>query len=165
MASVPSVALYNSHGTNPCSLNPSSTALSPYLAIGSLSPRVLWRRIEETIAASKLSSTIDPLHSLKNQLLRREFCHKIGSTDRLASQEVSVPWISGEEADRRLGRWKYGQTGYPLVDAAMLQLRQHGWIHHTLRELIACFATRGDLFLSWRRVMEVFTQLSIDYDW
>ena len=48
-----------------------------------------------------------------------------------------------------------GQTGFPWIDAIMTQLRQEGWIHHLARHAVACFLTRGYLWLSWEEGMQV----------
>lgn len=52
-----------------------------------------------------------------------------------------------------------GQTGYPWIDAIMNQLREEGWIHHLARHAVACFLTRGDLWLSWEEGMKVMPPL------
>jgi len=43
----------------------------------------------------------------------------------------------------------------------MTQLRQEGWIHHIARHAVACFLTRGDLWISWEEGMKVQTCLSL----
>lgn len=48
-----------------------------------------------------------------------------------------------------------GQTGFPWIDAIMTQLREEGWIHHLARHAVACFLTRGDLWVSWEEGMKV----------
>ena len=48
-----------------------------------------------------------------------------------------------------------GKTGFPWIDAIMIQLRQEGWIHHLARHAVACFLTRGDLWMSWEEGMKV----------
>lgn len=48
-----------------------------------------------------------------------------------------------------------GRTGYPFIDAVMTQLRQEGWIHHLARHSVACFLTRGDLWINWEEGMKV----------
>lgn len=68
-------------------------------------------------------------------------------------------------AEKHLEAWKNGQTGFPWIDAIMTQLRTEGWIHHLARHSVACFLTRGDLFISWERGAEVFEELLLDYDW
>jgi len=42
------------------------------------------------------------------------------------------------------------------------QLRQWGWVHHLARHSVACFLTRGDLYLSWEAGQEVFEELLLD---
>ena len=48
-----------------------------------------------------------------------------------------------------------GCTGYPFIDAIMRQLATEGWIHHLARHAVACFLTRGDLWISWEKGMQV----------
>lgn len=47
----------------------------------------------------------------------------------------------------------------------MIQLRDEGWIHHLARNAVACFLTRGDLWISWEEGMKVFEELLLDADW
>ena len=56
-------------------------------------------------------------------------------------------------------------TGFPWIDACMRQLIQEGWIHHACRNSLAIFLTRGDLFMSWTKGMNVFFKYLIDGDW
>lgn len=58
-----------------------------------------------------------------------------------------------------------GQTGFPWIDAIMTQLHEEGWIHHLARHAVACFLTRGDLWISWEEGMKVFEELCLDADW
>jgi cryptochrome len=61
-------------------------------------------------------------------------------------------WFYRDTNQKYLDAWKNAQTGYPWIDAAMTQLRKEGWIHHLARHAVACFLTRGDLYLSWEEV-------------
>lgn len=54
-----------------------------------------------------------------------------------------------------------GQTGFPWIDAIMVQLKKEGWIHHLARHAVACFLTRGDLWISWEEGMKVNTSENI----
>lgn len=47
------------------------------------------------------------------------------------------------------------RTGFPFIDAIMTQLRQEGWIHHLARHAVACFLTRGDLWINWEEGQRV----------
>lgn len=59
--------------------------------------------------------------------------------------------------------WCEGRTGYPLVDAAMRQLLQTGWMHNRLRMVVASFLTK-DLGIDWRAGEHFFAQHLMDYD-
>ena len=47
----------------------------------------------------------------------------------------------------------------------MTQLQREGWMHHLARHSVACFLTRGDLYVSWERGRDTFDRLLIDGDW
>lgn len=59
--------------------------------------------------------------------------------------------------------WCDGQTGYPLVDAAMRQLNQTGFMHNRLRMVSASFLVK-DLLIDWRWGEEYFAEKLIDFD-
>lgn len=59
--------------------------------------------------------------------------------------------------------WKKGQTGYPIVDAAMKKLNRTGYMHNRLRMVVAQFLTKN-LFIDWTWGEEYFRQYLIDYD-
>jgi deoxyribodipyrimidine photo-lyase len=59
--------------------------------------------------------------------------------------------------------WCEGKTGYPLVDAAMRQLNQTGWMHNRLRMVVASFLTKH-LLIDWRLGEQYFMQHLIDGD-
>ncbi|XP_074833267.1 cryptochrome-1-like isoform X2 [Carettochelys insculpta] len=151
--------------TEPNSLSPSTTVLSPYLKFGCLSVRTFWWRLAETYQGRKHSS---PPVSLHGQLLWREFFYTVGAgIPNFHKMEgnpicVQVDWDHNLEY---LQAWSEGQTGYPFIDAIMTQLRTEGWIHHLARHAVACFLTRGDLWISWEEGQKVFEELLLDADW
>ncbi|MGO3870114.1 MAG: cryptochrome/photolyase family protein [Alcaligenes sp.] len=59
--------------------------------------------------------------------------------------------------------WKDGQTGYPIVDAAMRQLNQSGYMHNRLRMISASFLVK-DLLIDWRWGEQYFAKKLLDYD-
>lgn len=75
----------------------------------------------------------------------------------------ALEWESGEQADALFAAWCTGQTGYPLVDAAMLQLNRTGFMHNRLRMVTASFLAK-DLGLDWRRGERYFADRLNDYD-
>ena len=65
--------------------------------------------------------------------------------------------------EEALNKWQAGQTGYPIIDAAMRQLNQTGWMHNRLRMIVASFLTK-DLLIDWRQGEAYFARQLIDYD-
>ncbi|XP_041794067.1 cryptochrome-2-like [Chelmon rostratus] len=160
------VANFEHPRVNMCSLYASPTGLSPYLRFGCLSCRVLYYNLRELYM--KLRKRCSPPLSLFGQLLWREFFYTAATNnpnfDRMEGNPicVQIPWDQNPEA---LAKWAEGRTGFPWIDAIMTQLRQEGWIHHLARHAVACFLTRGDLWISWESGMKVFEELLLDADW
>ena len=74
-----------------------------------------------------------------------------------------VRFEHGRHADEAFAAWCEGRTGYPLVDAAMAQINQTGWMHNRLRMVAASFLTK-DLGIDWRRGEAYFALHLIDYE-
>ena len=74
-----------------------------------------------------------------------------------------IKWEHGKHADALFTAWCEGRTGYPLVDAAMLQLNQTGYMHNRLRMVVASFLTK-DLGIDWRRGEAYFAEHLNDFD-
>lgn len=153
--------------TEPNSITPSTTVLSPYVKFGCLSVRTFYHKLKEIYNKSKSGYTKPPV-SLHGQLLWREFFYTVGSSvpnfDQMIGNSIcrQIPW---NENENYLVAWANAKTGFPFIDAIMTQLRQEGWIHHLARHAVACFLTRGDLWQSWERGMKVFEELLLDADW
>lgn len=75
----------------------------------------------------------------------------------------AIAWDSGMDADELFAAWCEGRTGYPLVDAAMAQLNQTGFMHNRLRMVTASFLTK-DLGIDWRRGERYFALKLNDYE-
>jgi len=75
----------------------------------------------------------------------------------------AIQWESGEKADALFQAWCEGRTGYPLVDAAMAQLNQTGYMHNRLRMVTASFLVK-DLGIDWRRGERYFAEKLNDFD-
>ncbi|MFL6659696.1 MAG: cryptochrome/photolyase family protein [Massilia sp.] len=75
----------------------------------------------------------------------------------------AIVWESGPQAEAHFAAWCEGRTGYPLVDAAMLQLNQTGYMHNRLRMVTACFLIK-DLGIDWRWGEQYFARLLNDFD-
>ncbi len=75
----------------------------------------------------------------------------------------AVKWEHGKHADTLFAAWCEGRTGYPLVDAAMAQINQSGYMHNRLRMIVASFLTK-DLGIDWRRGERYFAEHLNDYE-
>jgi deoxyribodipyrimidine photo-lyase len=75
----------------------------------------------------------------------------------------AIQWESGTHADALFAAWCEGRTGYPLVDAAMMQLNRSGYMHNRLRMVTASFLVK-DLGIDWRRGEAYFARLLNDFD-
>ncbi|MRW92737.1 deoxyribodipyrimidine photo-lyase [Duganella sp. FT80W] len=104
-----------------------------------------------------------------SELIWREFYamilyhhpHVVGAAFKPAYD--AIEWETGPEADEMFAAWCEGRTGYPLVDAAMLQLNRTGWMHNRLRMVTACFLIK-DLGIDWRRGEAYFALHLNDFD-
>lgn len=86
------------------------------------------------------------------------FPHVVGGAFKPAYDRIR--W---ETSDALFQAWCCGKTGYPLVDAAMAQINQTGYMHNRLRMVVASFLCK-DLGVSWQRGETYFAQHLIDFD-
>ena len=104
-----------------------------------------------------------------SELIWREFYMMIlARNPRVTTQSFklafdAVRWDEGPQADVLFAAWCEGRTGYPLVDAAMLQLNRTGFMHNRLRMVTASFLTK-DLGIDWRRGERYFARQLNDYE-
>ena len=138
--------------------------LSAHLRFGTVSIRELageaWARMQggSRGAAAWLS-----------ELIWRDFCHQVlhhhphvvGAAFR--PEYDAIRWEHGKHADTLFAAWCEGRTGYPLVDAAMAQINQTGYMHNRLRMVAASFLVK-DLGIDWRWGERYFADHLIDYD-
>ncbi|KAI5594076.1 hypothetical protein BDE02_03G052700 [Populus trichocarpa] len=147
-------------------VKPATTVLSPYLKFGCLSSRYFYQCLQDVY--KNVQKHTSPPVSLAGQLLWRDFFYTVAfgtpNFDRMEGNKLckQIPW---NDDDELLAAWREARTGYPWIDAIMVQLRKWGWMHHLARHSVACFLTRGDLFLHWERGRDVFERLLVDSDW
>jgi deoxyribodipyrimidine photo-lyase len=134
-----------------------TSRLSPYLHFGCISPRELEERLGREGGAE----------AFRRQLCWREFyAHVLAHFPENSHHEFQARYrgtIRWSQARRRFEAWCTGRTGYPLVDAAMRQLRREGWMHNRGRLVVASFLTK-DLGIDWRWGESWFMRLLIDGD-
>ncbi len=149
---------YDEHRDRP-SLDGTSKISIP-LSIGAISIRELWKYIN----LCKISSGQQMFLS---ELLWREFYKNIlidfphvGKDQSFKANYKDLSWIVDQ---KELDLWKNGQTGFPIVDAGMRQLKHEGWMHNRVRMIVAMFLTKLMLH-SWQEGEQHFAYWLFDYD-
>lgn len=138
--------------------------LSTHLRFGTVSIRRLAREAHARMADGSRGAEI-----WLSELVWRDFYHQIlhhhphvvGASFKPAYD--TIKWDHGKHADELFAAWCEGRTGYPLVDAAMHQINQTGYMHNRLRMVVASFLTK-DLGIDWRRGEAYFARHLNDYD-
>ncbi|MEO5733188.1 MAG: deoxyribodipyrimidine photo-lyase [Rubrivivax sp.] len=125
--------------------------LGVHLRFGTLSIRQLAREAKTRADAGSNGAAV-----WLSELIWRDFYHQVLHHHPQVVDHAFKPaydrikWDHGKAADARFDAWCNGATGYPLVDAAMRQINQSGYMHNRLRMVVASFLTK-DLGLDWRR--------------
>ncbi len=134
-----------------------TSGLSPYLRFGAISIR--------TVHAAAAGRSLGA-RTFTTELAWRDFYQQIlfhhPNVERQAFKPAmrALAW----ENDRGLfAAWQRGETGYPIVDAAMRQLRATGWMHNRCRMIVASFLTK-DLLIDWRWGERHFMRELVDGD-
>ncbi|WP_117236802.1 deoxyribodipyrimidine photo-lyase [Thermus sediminis] len=132
--------------------------LSPYFALGVLSPReAAWEALKRGSEGAR---------KWVSELLWRDFSyHLLYHFPHMAERALderfeALPWKEDEELFQA---WYLGRTGVPLVDAAMRELHATGFLSNRARMAVAQFAVKH-LLLPWRRAEEAFRHLLLDGD-
>ena len=138
-----------------------TSALSPHLHFGEISPTTVWHTAHNTSASMPQAAT-----SWLRQLAWREFSSHLlfhfpeSASAPLRPQFQSFPW---REDPGRLQAWRDGSTGYPIVDAGMRELWVTGWMHNRVRMIAASFLVK-DLLVSWLEGARWFWDTLVDAD-
>lgn len=101
-----------------------------------------------------------------NELIWREFYQMILANFPKVARGSFLPngaRIRWRDSDADFEAWRAGETGYPIVDAAMRGLNETGWMHNRLRMIVASFLVK-DLLIDWRRGERYFEQRLADGD-
>jgi deoxyribodipyrimidine photo-lyase len=143
-----------------------TSLLSVHLRFGTVSVRGLARR---ALAAMHNGEGGSGAASWLSELIWRDFYfmilhHHPQVAERAFKPEYErIVWESGAAAESLFAAWRRGETGYPLVDAAMQQLNQTGFMHNRLRMVAASFLIKH-LGIDYRWGERYFADMLNDYD-
>ena len=139
-----------------------TSALSPYLRFGMLGLRQAVSAANQAIAEKRGAGADVWL----NELIWREFYIQIlyhfpsVSKTSFKSSLANIPWRNNVS---EFESWKRGETGVPVVDAAMRQLKEIGWMHNRARMIVASYLVK-DLLIDWRWGEAWFMENLLDGD-
>ncbi|MCE7871514.1 hypothetical protein DYH09_14200 [bacterium CPR1] len=132
---------------------PGTSRLSQDLRWGLLSPLEVVERCESSA-------------TYVSELCWRDFYyHILWHHPRVTRQAFrqALDQVAWEGPSEHLAAWKDGRTGYPIVDAAMRELKATGWMHNRARMIVASFLTK-DLLIDWREGERHFMDYLVDGD-
>ena len=140
--------------------------LSAALSVGTLSPRQAWCAAHEARQQVRSDEQRQAITVWEQELGWREFYQQaLFHFPELADGPYREQWrrFPWENNTEWFERWKEGQTGMPIIDAAMRQLNQSGWMHNRCRMIVASFLVK-DLICDWRHGEAFFMAHEVDGD-
>ena len=141
----------------------STSKLSVYLSSGIISAKKCVSKLLEISEDTPGTGE----YSWFNEIIWREFYKyiifhypRVSMRKSFNEKYDQVKWRDDEED---FVAWTKGETGFPIIDAAMKQLLSTGWMHNRLRMIVAMFLSKN-LLIDWKRGEEFFMQNLIDGD-
>lgn len=154
---------YSSQRDNP--FENINSSLSPYLALGIISPNQINEKIQSHLFLNPESEK--DAEKFLSEICWREFSYHILyhfpklKTHNWQPLFDKYPW---EENSSFFNAWKTGNTGFPIVDAGMRELWATGYMHNRVRMIVASFLIK-DLFIDWRIGESWFWDCLVDADY
>jgi len=156
-----------------------TSRLSPHLKFGTLGIREVYAATRAAMdrASVRLNEVEEPVpgtadaaresvEEYQTQLAWREFYTQVlranpaTVTEDYREYPEPIEWAEDPEG---LAAWRAGETGFPIVDAGMRQLRAEAWMHNRVRMIVASFLTK-DLRIDWRAGYDWFRRRLVDHD-
>ena len=143
-----------------------TSQLSPALKFGTIGIRTVWAKTQELIENCSSDEAFENIETWQKEIAWREFYQYVMyhypelETGPYRPHWKNFPW---ENNEAYFLAWCKGKTGYPIVDAAMRQLNETGWMHNRCRMIVASFLTK-DLIINWQWGEKYFMQKLIDGD-
>jgi len=144
-----------------------TSALSPHLHFGEISPRRVWHAVRAAVGGKPAKAiTTGGAEAYLRELGWREFANHLlyhfphTANAPLRADYARFPWANDPVG---LRAWQRGRTGFPIVDAGMRQLWATGWMHNRVRMIVASFLVK-DLRISWLAGAQWFWDTLVDAD-
>ena len=142
-----------------------TSRLSPHLHFGEISPVQIWHKLKHLSGPG--------WKTYEKELIWRDYGANAicqfppYATKNYRDEYDAIEWrdpAKDEAAAADLKAWQQGRTGYPIVDAAMRQLWQTGWMHNRVRMVVASFLIKH-LLIDWRVGEQWFWDTLVDADY
>jgi deoxyribodipyrimidine photo-lyase len=143
-----------------------TSMLSAALAWGTIGIRTVWQATVAAMSQARGLAAQESITTWRQELAWREFYWQaLYHFPSLAEGPYRSIWEQFPWSDDRVRfeAWCHGKTGYPIVDAAMRQLNETGWMHNRCRMIVASFLTK-DLIINWQWGEQYFMQTLVDGD-
>jgi deoxyribodipyrimidine photo-lyase len=143
-----------------------TSLLGAALKFGVVGIRTVWAKSTEAMEQCRSDEAEAAIRTWQQELAWREFYqHVMFFFPELADGPYRDPFkdFPWENDETLFQAWCEGKTGYPIVDAAMRQLNETGWMHNRCRMIVASFLTK-DLIIDWRWGEKYFMQHLVDGD-
>lgn len=138
-----------------------TSKLSPYIRYGLISIREIFYKSYELSKKSKGAET------WMSELIWRDFYAnitkeypKILKSEFIEKYRDKIKWSNDKKAFKK---WQDGETGYPIIDASMRQLKETGWMHNRARMIVASFLTKN-MLIDWHWGEKHFADYLVDYE-
>ncbi|MFA6119010.1 MAG: deoxyribodipyrimidine photo-lyase [Parachlamydiales bacterium] len=134
-----------------------TSKLSAYLHFGQISPKVIIEKIKK-----KSNGSDDFIKEIGWREFSKYIMYHFPQTESKCFKEefLKFPWNYNKKL---LSLWQQGRTGYPIIDAAINQLIQTGWMHNRCRMIVASFLIK-DLLQPWQEGAKFFYRYLVDAD-
>jgi deoxyribodipyrimidine photo-lyase len=145
----------------------STSILSPHFSTGTLAARTAVRAARDANTANKLDGGNAGIACYISEIAWRDFYkHVLAHWPYVCMNKpfkYEYTQIQWEYNDEQFAAWTQGRTGFPIVDAAMRQLNEMGYMHNRCRMITASFLAK-DLLLDWRMGERYFMERLVDGD-
>ncbi len=158
--------IYRYHTQRDLPAEPGTSKLSPYLRFGLLSARQVVLAALDAHHHAPTPQARQGAETWLNELIWREFYSSILYHFPHVLQRSYRPDLEDirwREDEAGLLAWQEGRTGFPIIDAAMRELKTCGWMHNRTRMISASFLVKN-LLIDWRRGEQWFMQHLLDGD-
>ncbi len=143
-----------------------TSSLSAALSLGTISCRAAWNGAQITKSLATNKYQLDSINTWIKELAWREFYQNaLINFPELEKGPYRIKWFNFPWQNRLdwYESWINGLTGIPIVDAAMRQLKQSGWMHNRCRMIVASFLVK-DLLIDWKWGENYFMKALVDGD-